>query len=204
MHINHKEKGQNNAPSPLYYSNLVLIPCHQYAFCRKNDIQNTIKLGVTYWKKGDEVVSTSSSFYYVMPNVRTTLTAVYTKDGQGGGTFNPTDPSEPNGSGNGTQDDKNTYSLTILKEPEKGGSINHEGTISLKTGETIYLYASLAKGYEMDGWYVDGQLKSIQENYSYTMWEKNDTIVARFFYKPSDPSEPGHSENKEYIVISSS
>lgn len=176
-----------------------------YSKGAKVEIYTYANEGYTFscWKKGEEVVSTSSSFYYVMPNVRTTLTAVYTKDGQGGGTFNPTDPSEPNSSGNGTQDDKNTYSLTILKEPEKGGSINHEGTISLKTGETIYLYASLVKGYEMDGWYVDGQLKSIQENYSYTMWEKNDTIVARFFYKPSDPSEPGHSENKEYIVISS-
>ena len=176
-----------------------------YSKGTKVEIYTYANEGYTFscWKKGEEVVSTSSSFNYVMPNVRTTLTAVYTKDGQGGGTFNPDDPSEPNGSGNGTQDDKDTYSLTILKEPEKGGSINREGTISLKTGETIYLYASLAKGYEMDGWYIDGQLKSIQENYSYTMWEKNDTIVARFFYKPSDPSEPGHSENKEYIVISS-
>ena len=176
-----------------------------YSKGTKVEIYTYANEGYTFscWKKGEEVVSTSSSFNYVMPNVRTTLTAVYTKDGQGGGTFNPDDPSEPNGSGNGTQDDKDTYSLTILKEPEKGGSINREGTISLKTGETIYLYASLAKGYEMDGWYIDGQLKSIQENYSYTMWEKSDTIVARFFYKPSDPSEPGHSENKEYIVISS-
>ena len=176
-----------------------------YSKGAKVEIYTYANEGYTFscWKKGEEVVSTSSSFYYVMPNVRTTLTAVYTKDGQGSGTFNPDDPSEPNSSGNGTQDDKNTYSLTIQKEPEKGGSINHEGTISLKTGETIYLYASLVKGYELDGWYVDGQLKSIQENYSYTMREKNDTIVARFFYKPSDPSEPGHSENKEYIVISS-
>lgn len=160
------------------------------------------------WKNGDEVVSTSSSFYYTMPNVSTTLTAVYEKSAENNEDdepFDPADPSEPNSPKDDKEeeDDENTYTLTIIKEPEKGGRINREGTIKMKPGETVYLYASLSNGYEMDGWYIDGQLKSIQENYSYTMWEKNDTIVARFFYHPIDPSEPGHSENKEFIVISS-
>lgn len=161
------------------------------------------------WKNGDEVVSTSSSFYYTMPNVSTTLAAVYQKmegGDEGDEPFNPTDPSEPNSPKDENEDDneeEDRYTLTIIKEPENGGRINYEDSIRMKTGETVYLYASPANGYEMDGWYIDGQLKSIQENYSYTMWEKNDTIVARFFYHPIDPTEPGHSENKEFIVISS-
>ena len=155
-----------------------------------------------YWKKGDEVVSTSSTFYYAMPNTQTTLTAEFMKDG-GSGTFDPTDPSEPNSPGNGNQDDKDTYTLTILKDPEKGGRINQEGSIQMKSGETVYLYATPSTGYEMDGWYNNERLMSIQESYSYTMWNKNDTMVVRFMYKPSDPTEPGHSENKEFIVISS-
>lgn len=158
----------------------------------------------TCWKKGDEVVSTSSSFYYIMPNSNTTLTAYFTKNGNDdSGTFNPQDPSEPNSPGSGIVDDAETYTLTILKDPEKGGKINKEGEYRMKKGETVYLYATPSNGYEMDGWYINGKLLSIQESYSYTMWNKNDTIVARFMYKPSDPSEPGHSENKEFIVISS-
>lgn len=153
------------------------------------------------WKKGDEVVSTSSTFTYIMPNMSTNLTAVYTKIGEGGNNFDPVDPSEPNSPGT-NPNEKNTYTLTIVKEPENGGYINKEGTIQMREGETVYLYATLAKGYEMDGWYIDNQLMSIQESYAHTMWNKSDTIVARFMYKPSDPSEPGHSENKEYIVIS--
>ena len=155
------------------------------------------------WKKGDEVVSTSSSFNYLMTNAATTLIAVYTKNGEGGSTFEPTDPSEPNSPGSGSQDDKNTYTLTIIKAPEKGGRINQEGSIQMKSGETVYLYATPSTGYEMDGWYNNERLMSIQESYSYTMWNKNDTMVVRFIYKPSDPKEPGHSENKEFIVISS-
>lgn len=153
------------------------------------------------WKKGDEVISTSSTFTYIMPNISTNLTAVYTKIGEGGSNFDPVDPSEPNSPGT-NPNEKNTYTLTIVKEPENGGYINKEGTIQMREGETVYLYATLAKGYEMDGWYIDNQLMSIQESYVHTMWNKSDTIVARFMYKPSDPSEPGHSENKEYIVIS--
>jgi len=176
-----------------------------YSKGTKVEVYTYANEGYTFscWKKGDEVVSTSSSFNYVMPNAATTLTAVYTKDGEGGSTFDPTDPSEPNSPGNGGQDDKNTYTLTILKDPEKGGRINQEGSIQMKSGETVYLYATPSTGYEMDGWYINERLMSIQESYSYTMWNKNDTIVARFMYKPSDPTEPGHSENKEFIVISS-
>lgn len=176
-----------------------------YSKGTKVEVYTYANEGYTFscWKKGDEVVSTSSSFNYVMPNAATTLTAVYTKDGEGGSTFDPTDPSEPNSPGNGGQDVKNTYTLTILKDPEKGGRINQEGSIQMKSGETVYLYATPSTGYEMDGWYINERLMSIQESYSYTMWNKNDTIVARFMYKPSDPTEPGHSENKEFIVISS-
>ena len=176
-----------------------------YSKGTKVEVYTYANEGYTFscWKKGDEVVSSSSSFNYVMPNTATTLTAVYTKNGEGGSTFDPTDPSEPNSPGNGGQDDKNTYTLTILKAPEKGGRINQEGPIQMKSGETVYLYATPSTGYEMDGWYINERLMSIQESYSYTMWNKNDTIVARFMYKPSDPTEPGHSENKEFIVISS-
>lgn len=176
-----------------------------YSKGTKVDVYTYANEGYTFlcWKKGDEVVSTSPSFYYVMPNVSTTLTAIFTKNGEGDGKFDPVDPSEPNSSGNGNQDDKNTYTLTILKDPEKGGQVSQEGSIKMKAGETVYLYATPSTGYEMDGWYINEKLMSIQNSYSYTMWNKNDTLVSRFMYKPSDPSEPGHSENKEFIVISS-
>lgn len=176
-----------------------------YSKGTKVDVYTYANEGYTFlcWKKGDEVVSTSPSFYYVMPNVSTTLTAIFTKSGEGDGKFEPVDPSEPNSPGNGSQDDKNTYTLTILKDPEKGGQVSQEGSIKMKAGETVYLYATPSTGYEMDGWYINEKLMSIQNSYSYTMWNKNDTLVSRFMYKPSDPSEPGHSENKEFIVISS-
>lgn len=157
------------------------------------------------WKNGDEVISSLSSFDYVMPAISTKLTAYFIKDEEGGsGDFNPVDPVEPNSPDNGNVDNDSTYhTLTIIKEPVKGGQMNYEGSVRIKAGATLYLYATTSDSYIFDGWYQGDKLLSIQTSYAYTMWNKDDTLTVKFTYSPYDPNEPGSSENKEYILITS-
>jgi hypothetical protein len=150
------------------------------------------------WKNEDEILSTSPYFDFVMPGKSTVLTAVFTPKEPG--EFNPGDPAEPNTGGN--NDNADFYTLTVIKEPGQGGYLNESGNIRLKEGETAYLYVySLSSGYELDGWYAKGELKSIQSHYSYTMGTANDTITVKFNYRPGNPDEPGASGNTEYILI---
>lgn len=161
------------------------------------------KSGYTFscWKKGDNVISTSSNFDYKMENVETILTAVFTANGGTGSEFNPNDPNDPNSS-NTINDTTGRHTLTILCDPVNGGSINQKGKVVLKKGETLYLYVqNISAGHIFDGWYIHNKLLSIQNGCSYTMGTNNDTIQARFKYNPSDPKEPGSTTNTDYLLI---
>lgn len=169
-----------------------------YAKGARVDISASAATGYSFscWKAGDDVISTSARIEYIMPNTATTLTAYFEKEGPGN--FNPTDPSEPNSPGSA---DNLYHTLTIIKEPENGGTLSREGEVKLKEGETMYIYADPKQGYEVDGWYVDGILQSIQTSYPYTMRGKDETLTVKFIYRPVEPADPGSSGNKEFIVI---
>lgn len=132
------------------------------------------------WKnEQDEVVSTSSSFYYTMPSRDTHLTATYT--------YNPSTPANPD-----TVVPK--YLVTVTAEPTYAGSFNTSSTM-VEKGGSVYLYAYTNTGFVFKYWKSSaGDTLSTEQNFSYSVPEHDSQVIGVFEYDPTLPSNP----NKNY------
>ena len=141
------------------------------------------------WTDGDEVVSTSQSFYYTMPNRNVTLKAEYK--------FDPTSPGNPDAAGV-------SYLLTLKAQPANGGSFNISQGQRITENTETYLYAYTNTGYEFVEWQADGETLSTEQRLYYTMPSQNTTLTAVFKYNPANPGNPGANswipETGELIV----
>lgn len=134
-----------------------------------------------HWLQEDSVVSTASSFDYIMPGKDVTLTAVFK--------YNPSNPADPDSLGL-------KYSLQVVSSPKQGGSFNVSST-EVQEGHSTNLYAYPNTGFRFKGWQLDGEIVSTASPYNYMMGDKDVTITGVFEYNPSNPSNPGkNSWNK--------
>lgn len=132
------------------------------------------------WKnEQDEVVSTSSSFYYTMPSRDTHLTATYT--------YNPSTPANPDTV-------VPEYQVTVTAEPTYAGSFNTSSTM-VEKGGSVYLYAYTNTGFVFKYWKNPaGDTLSTDQNFSYSVPEHDSQVIGVFEYDPTLPSNP----NKNY------
>ena len=129
------------------------------------------------WEQDGDIISSSSSFTYTMPNKNVKLTAHYTYD--------PSNPSEP------VLPDIPKYSvLELISSPSDGGFFNVSSGNKYEVGTSVQLRAYTNSYYTFCNWTESGEIISTSEYLQYELKDGNHTLVANFDYTPSNPSEP--------------
>ena len=139
------------------------------------------------WTENGEVVSTSSSFNYVVKAGNPKLVANFT--------YSPSNPGEPS--------EPRVYRKLILKNnPSAGGYFNVSSGNSYQEGSSVYLCAYSNQWYRFQSWTLDGETVSTSSNFNYTMPEKNVTLTANYVYNynPSNPSEPSKPSGEKVNI----
>ena len=138
------------------------------------------------WYKGDEVISSSASFYYTMPAEDVVLQARYEYD--------PTVPADP-----AMPDTK--YKLSLGITPNGAGSLNNSGG-SYAEGTKVSLRAYVNTGFHFTGWTDEaGDTLSTSTSYSYTMPGRNVKLTANYYYDPSAPANPDSMATKYTVQV---
>ena len=136
-----------------------------------NAYANTGWKFVKWTNSSDTEVSTNKSYTFTKASERETLTAHFE--------FDPNGPSEPS---------ELPYKLTLIAEG--GGSVSGSGYYL--TGVVANITAYPNSYYDFDGWYYpNGTLFSTNTSTTYTIGEESATLIAKFKFNPSSPSEPG-------------
>lgn len=140
------------------------------------------------WYKGDEVISSSASFYYTMPAEDVVLQARYEYDPSV-----PADPAMP--------DTTKRYKLTLGITPYGAGSLNTSGG-TYAEGTNVSLRAYVNTGYHFTGWTdEEGNTLSTSTSYSYTMPGRNVHLTANYYYDPSVPANPDSMATKYTVQV---
>lgn len=128
------------------------------------------------WYDGDEQLSTSRSYKYMMPARDVELTAQYE--------FSPDSPADPDYT-------PAKYPLTILCSPECGGYVSPASGTKFAEGSNVSLSAGLNTGYLFDGWTDEyGAVISTSRNHTITMPGGPLTLTALFRFSPDNPGDP--------------
>ncbi len=106
------------------------------------------------WTRNGVLVSASPGFTYTMPAESVTLVANFEMD--------PTVK----------------YTLTLVADPLVGGTVNGSGLY--EAGEVVSITAIPSSGYTFINWTKNGNLESLNANFTYTMPAENVTLVANF------------------------
>lgn len=132
------------------------------------------------WTIEGEVVSTNTSFYYVMPEHDVTLIANYE--------FNPASPGNPS-----PEEQKVKHPVVVRALPvSSAASLSPSGVFDMEEGESRSIYAYPSTGWKFLGWTVNGEPQAQTSSpLAVTMGEKALDIAAYFSYEPSSPSNPG-------------
>ena len=127
------------------------------------------------WTENGEVISTSSSFDYVMKegNPRLVANFAYTPS-------NPTEPSE-----------SDVYHRLYLKSnPSNGGYFNVSSGNEYKEGSGVHLVAYANQYYVFDSWTLDDSIVSTSSSFYYVMPDKDVTLTANYSYEYATPDNP--------------
>ena len=136
------------------------------------------------WKRGDEVVSESYYFDYIMPDEDVTLTAYLT--------FDPEGPGDPD-----IDVPTPTYQVLTHSSPQFGGTTSYSTPELKKIGETVYFNANAAKNYRFLYWKENGIEVSQQSYFYITMPERDVEMTAYFQYDPTSPGNPNSNSWNE-------
>ena len=135
----------------------------------------------TAWEQDGEVISTSASFTYTMPNKNVKLIAHYK--------YNPNSPSEP------TEPNLPVYSTLYLSaSPSAGGYFNINSGNKYEIGTGISLRAYNNSNYSFKNWTENGEVISTSSSFQYVMKEGNPKLTANFTYNPGNPAEPSEAQ----------
>lgn len=105
---------------------------------------------------------------------------------QSGEGYNPANPADP----------QLYYSLTLESAPKKGGRVeSYANTRILTAGTEVYCCAYPKQGYKFKQWMEGDNIVSLFSRFSYTMPDRNATLVAYFDkdengYNPENPGDP--------------
>ena len=129
------------------------------------------------WYEDDNLLSSSTSFYYTMPSQDATVQARYEYD-----------PEVP---GNPAMPDTTTYfNLSASISPYGAGSLNiYSGKYA--GGASVYLNAYRNTGYRFLGWQDDeGKMVSEKTSFNYTMPHRDVQLTAMYSFDPDVPANP--------------
>ena len=131
------------------------------------------------WTEDGEVVSTSSSFTYVMKETPSTLVAHFT--------YNPGSPAEP--------DEPHIYhyhSIFLEADPAAGGYFNISSGNQYQEGSQVRLQAYSNQWYTFQNWTIDDEVVSTSSSYTITIPDHDVSLKAHYtyLYNPGNPAEP--------------
>lgn len=129
------------------------------------------------WTENGEVISTNSSFNYVVKAGNPKLVANFT--------YSPSSPEEPS-------EPQLYHKLFLKSNPSSGGYFNVSSGNSYQEGSSIYLCAYSNQWYHFKNWTLNGEVISTSSGFYYTMPTSNAILTANYTYNydPSNPSEP--------------
>ena len=137
------------------------------------------------WTENGEIISTSSSFNYVMKEGNPRLVANYA--------YSPSSPGEPS--------DPLLYrKLTLNCNPSSAGYFNVSSGNEYQESTTVYLLAYSNQWYSFKNWTLGDSVISTNSSFYYLMPESDVTLTANYSYNynpsnPSDPNEPAGDNN---------
>jgi len=136
---------------------------------------------VSWEDEQGNVLSTTANFTYVMPERHVTLTARYV--------YNPGSPEEPGKI-------SIRRHLYLRTNPANAGWFNLSSDNNIEVGNTVFVQAYNNQYYSFVNWTKDGEVISTSSGFTYTMPEKDVTLVANYAYNysPGNPDEPGMEE----------
>ena len=183
-------------PQPKYQLTLTADPANggsvsgagRYRYGEKINVSVSVSSGFVFQNWTDDegnVVSTSRSFSYVMPEHAVKLTA-HLK-------YNPGNPSEPD------QPSVNYANVALLASPYGGGSLSGAGRYLV--GSSVRISASPSSGFSFVDWTLNGEAVSTERSFYYTVREGDNTLTANFRYSPSNPDEPSTPAVKRRLFM---
>ena len=133
------------------------------------------------WEQDGEVISTSASFTYTMPDKNVKLIAHYK--------YNPNSPGEP------IEPDLPVYSTLYLSaSPGEGGSFNINSGNKYEVGAGVSLRAYSSTNFSFKNWTENGIVISTSSSFQYVIKAGNPKLVANFVYNPGNPAEPSEPQ----------
>jgi PKD repeat protein len=138
-----------------------------------------------HWKRGDDILSTASGFYYTMPAEKVTLIAVFD--------YEPGNPEDPN-----TIFLPTKSKLYLNAQPASGGHFNISSGNTQEEGKSIYLYATPNTGFRFIEWRDGEVVISENQNFYFSMPGVEKTLTAVFVYDPGSPGDPNVPSNIEH------
>ena len=127
------------------------------------------------WTENGEVVSTSSSFNYVMKEGNPRLVANFA--------YTPSNPGEPS--------ESDVYHRLYLNStPSGGGYFNVASGNEYKEGSSVFLVAYSNQYYSFDNWTIGDSIVSTSSSFYYMMPDKNVTLTANYSYEYATPDDP--------------
>ena len=142
-----------------------------------------------YWTEEGEIISTASSFKYVVKTFDTHLVAHFT--------YNPSNPAEP-------PLIQPTHKLYISANPSGAGSFSPSSGSNYQPGAAVSVKATAKSGYTFSYWTENDSIISTTASFTYTMPDHNTALQAHFTesaYNPSNPAEPGAPTGERHNIF---
>ncbi len=139
------------------------------------------------WTQNGEIISTATSFNYVVKESNPLIVANYR--------YEPGSPSEPG---------KPTFQrvLTLECNPKDAGYFNVSSGNKYTSGSSVRLTAYANKDYVFKNWTKDGIVVSNNYTFNYTIPEVDSKLVANYeyVYSPGNPGEPNSPTDKDLSI----
>ena len=139
------------------------------------------------WTQDGEIISTATSFNYVVKETNPTIIANFE--------YNPGNPSEPG---------KPSFQRRLYLEtnPQNAGYFNISSGNQYANGSNVTLTAYANKNYTFKNWTKDGEIISDNYTFVYTMPEVDVHLVANYeyTYSPGNPGEPDSPNNEDLNI----
>lgn len=132
------------------------------------------------WKRGNEIISTSTFFSYTTREKADTVRACYE--------YNPKDPRDPESPDNDDDDDYIEFSASVM--PSNAGYVTPEDKQYLRPGEEMAFTANPYRGFRFKYWLLDNKVYSNESSVKLTMPDHYVDFTAVFEYDPEDPDDP--------------
>ena len=139
------------------------------------------------WTENGEVISTSTSFNYVMKEGNPRLVANFE--------YTPGNPAEPGVA-------KFKRKLYLKSNPSEGGYFNPSSGNEYEEGSSVSLRAYANQYYTFKNWTKDGEVISESYQFSYIMPSTDTELVANYTYNynPVNPGEPSKPTDEQLNV----